>query len=102
MRRRHVTAITHVGIAVPDLERAVAWYADILGLLRRVRLPTTALELRAPLDGERLLHAIERIRLIRGGGFRFVLPMDIGETVIADDVTPGELGEALRRCGVDT
>ena len=52
-------------------------------------------------DGERLLHAIERIRLIRGGGYRFVLPIDLGETVIADDVTPAELREALRRCGVD-
>ena len=75
---------------------------EIVGLLRRVRLPTTALELRAELDAERLLQAIERIRLIRGGGFRFVLPIDIGETVIADDVGTEELREALRRCGVDT
>jgi 3-dehydroquinate synthase len=73
---------------------------QMLGLLRRVGLPTTALELRAELDGARLLHATERIRLIRGGGFRFVLPLDIGETVIADDVTPAELRRALRRCGV--
>ena len=75
---------------------------EILGLLRRSGLPTTALELRAALDGERLLSAIERIRLIRGGGFRFVLPVDIGETVIADDVGPEELREALSRCGVGT
>ena len=75
---------------------------EVLGLLRRVGLPTTALELRAELDGERLLRAIERIRLIRGGGFRFVLPIDFGETVIADDVAPEELREALRRCGVGT
>jgi catechol 2,3-dioxygenase-like lactoylglutathione lyase family enzyme len=27
-----MTAIAHVGIAVPDLDRAVAWYADVLGL----------------------------------------------------------------------
>jgi catechol 2,3-dioxygenase-like lactoylglutathione lyase family enzyme len=27
-----MTAITHVGIAVADLDRAVAWYADVLGL----------------------------------------------------------------------
>ena len=74
---------------------------QILGLLRRVRLPTTALELPAELDGERLLQATERIRLIRGGGYRFVLPMDVGETVIADDVTPAELRAALRRCGVE-
>jgi 3-dehydroquinate synthase len=73
---------------------------QMLGLLRRVGLPTTALELPAELDPVRLLQAIERIRLIRSGGFRFVLPLDVGETVIADDVTPAELGHALRRCGV--
>jgi catechol 2,3-dioxygenase-like lactoylglutathione lyase family enzyme len=27
-----MTAITHVGIAVADLDRAAAWYADVLGL----------------------------------------------------------------------
>jgi 3-dehydroquinate synthase len=74
---------------------------QMLGLLRRVGLPTTALELPATVDPVRLLEAIERIRLIRGGGFRFVLPLDLGETVIADDVTPAELRHALRRCGVD-
>jgi 3-dehydroquinate synthase len=73
---------------------------EILGLLRRVGLPTTALELPAELDAARLVQAIERIRLIRGGGYRFVLPIEIGETVIADDVAPEELREALRRCGV--
>jgi 3-dehydroquinate synthase len=73
----------------------------VLGLLRRVGLPTCAAELPAAVDGERLLGAIERIRLIRGGGYRFVLPMDLGETVIADDVTPAELRAALRSCGID-
>jgi 3-dehydroquinate synthase len=83
------------GLLAPELlER-------ILALLRRVGLPTTARELPARIDGDRLLRAIERIRLIRGGGYRFVLPMGLGETVIADDVTPAELGAALRRCGID-
>jgi catechol 2,3-dioxygenase-like lactoylglutathione lyase family enzyme len=27
-----MTAITHVGVAVPDLGRAIAWYSDVLGL----------------------------------------------------------------------
>jgi 3-dehydroquinate synthase len=78
----------------PNLER-------ILGLLREVGLPTTADELPAPVDGDRLLRATERIRLIRGGGYRFVLPLDLGETMIADDVTPAELRAALRRCGIE-
>ena len=73
----------------------------IVALLRRVGLPTCAAELPVAVDAKRLLAATERIRLIRGGGFRFVLPVDIGETVIADDVTPAELHAALRRCGID-
>ena len=72
----------------------------ILGLLRRIGLPTSAQELPCTVDGDRLLQATERIRLIRGGGYRFVLPIDLGETVIADDVTPAELHAALRRCGI--
>lgn len=82
------------GLLAPDmLER-------MLGLLRRVGLPTCAHELPTEVDPERLLAATERIRLIRGGGYRFVLPIDLGETVIADDVTPAELRAALRCCGV--
>ena len=27
-----MTALTHVGVTVPDLDRAVRWYADVLGL----------------------------------------------------------------------
>ncbi|MEA2329947.1 MAG: 3-dehydroquinate synthase [Thermoleophilaceae bacterium] len=72
----------------------------IVGLLRRVGLPTTATELPARIDAARLLGAIERIRLIRGGSHRFVLPIGLGETVIADDVTPAELHAALRECGI--
>jgi 3-dehydroquinate synthase len=72
----------------------------ILRLLRRVGLPTGAHELRTAIDGARLLAAIERIRLIRGGGYRFVLPIELGESLIADDVTPGELHAALAACGI--
>jgi len=32
LRRRRMSTITHVGVAVPDLDRAVAWYSDVLGL----------------------------------------------------------------------
>ena len=27
-----MTAVTHVGVTVPDLDRAVRWYGDVLGL----------------------------------------------------------------------
>jgi 3-dehydroquinate synthase len=80
---------------------APATLERILGLLRRAGLPTCAAELPVEVDGERLLRATERIRMIRGGGFRFVLPIDLGETVVADDVAPAELHHALRECGVD-
>jgi 3-dehydroquinate synthase len=72
----------------------------IVGLLRRVGLPTSASELPVWIDPHRLLGAVERIRLIRGGGYRFVLPIDLGETVIADDVSTGELEAALALCGI--
>jgi 3-dehydroquinate synthase len=72
----------------------------MLGLLQRVGLPTSARELPTEVDAEPLLAATERIRLIRGGGYRFVLPIDLGETVIADDVTSNELRAALRCSGI--
>ncbi|MFI6867893.1 methylmalonyl-CoA epimerase [Nocardia sp. NPDC050406] len=33
----YVTAVDHVGIAVPDLDAAVAWYADNLGMVETHR-----------------------------------------------------------------
>ncbi|WP_454198005.1 methylmalonyl-CoA epimerase [Nocardia sp. Marseille-Q1738] len=67
----YVTAVDHVGIAVPDLDAAVAWYAENLGMVETHRevnesqgvheamlsLPgapdrATALQLLAPLDAD--------------------------------------------------
>ncbi|MBF6229607.1 methylmalonyl-CoA epimerase [Nocardia abscessus] len=67
----YVTAVDHVGIAVPDLDTAVAWYAENLGMVETHRevneaqgvheamlsLPgapdrATALQLLAPLNAE--------------------------------------------------
>jgi 3-dehydroquinate synthase len=72
----------------------------IVTLLRRVGLPTEAAELGGGIDGERLLAATEKVRLARGGSLRWVLPVGIGDTVIADDVTEAELRDALERSGV--
>ncbi|MBF6467719.1 methylmalonyl-CoA epimerase [Nocardia beijingensis] len=66
-----MTAVDHVGIAVPDLDAAVAWYAENLGMVETHRevneaqgvheamlsLPgapdrATALQLLAPIDAE--------------------------------------------------
>ena len=44
------------------------------------------------------LAAMEKVRLIRAGSLRWVLPTDLGETVIADDVTDAEVRAALADC----
>jgi 3-dehydroquinate synthase len=76
-----------------ELERIVA-------LLRRCRLPTAASDLAAPVDADAVVDAMEKVRLIRAGSLRFVLPVAPGETVIADDVTQDEVRNALAACGV--
>jgi 3-dehydroquinate synthase len=40
-----------------------------------------------------------KVRLIRAGSLRWVLPVRLGETVIADDVSEGELARALEASG---
>jgi 3-dehydroquinate synthase len=72
----------------------------ILELLRRCRLPTTASDLAAPIDADAVLGAMEKVRLIRAGSLRFVLPVAVGETIIADDVGEDEVRRALAASGV--
>ncbi|MFB9903383.1 3-dehydroquinate synthase [Allokutzneria oryzae] len=67
----------------------------ITGLLTTVGLPTTLAELPAPLDAGATVAALGQIRKIRDGLIRFVLPVQLGETVIADDVTDAEIRAAL-------
>jgi 3-dehydroquinate synthase len=81
-------------LADVDLDR-------ILALLRRMRLPTCAQDLGVPVDGNRLIAATDKIRLARGGALRWVLPLGVGETVIADDVTMAELCDALQASGIE-
>jgi 3-dehydroquinate synthase len=72
----------------------------ILELLRRCGLPTSAAELPAIVDAEAVLVAMEKVRLIRAGSLRFVLPVAPGETAIVDDVTETEVRRALAGCGL--
>ena len=69
-------------------------------LLRRCRLPVHAADLRGRVDGGALVAAMEKVRQIRDGSLRYVLPVELGETVIADDVTEAELAAALGSVGV--
>jgi 3-dehydroquinate synthase len=73
---------------------------DLVALLQRCGLPTTADELAVPVDGEAVIGAMEKVRQIRAGSLRYVLPVALGETVIADDVDEAEVRDALAACGV--
>jgi 3-dehydroquinate synthase len=72
----------------------------IVALLRRCHLPVAASDLAAPIDADAVLEAMEKVRLIRAGSLRFVLPVAPGETVIADDVTEDEVRAALAASGI--
>lgn len=72
----------------------------LIALLERCRLPATAADLPFAVDGDAVLAAMEKVRQIRAGSLRYVLPVTFGETVIADDVEPDEARDALAACGV--
>jgi 3-dehydroquinate synthase len=81
------------------------WLAD--GLLERLEnvldrcgLPTRGGALPGGVTAAALLEAMEKVRLIRAGSLRWVLPIELGETVIADDVTEAEVRAALTDCDV--
>jgi 3-dehydroquinate synthase len=82
------------GWAAPELAEALE------ALLRRCGLPVHASELYGRVDGRALIAAMEKVRQIRDGSLRYVLPVELGETVIADDVAEAELVAALESVGV--
>ena len=80
-------------LAAATLERLVA-------LLSRCRLPVDAADLPARVSADALVAAMQKVRHIRAGSLRYVLPVGLGETEIADDVDEHELRSALAECGV--
>jgi 3-dehydroquinate synthase len=80
-------------LAEAELDRLVA-------LLRTCRLPRRAADLPASVGAGALLTALDKVRQIRAGSLRWVLPVRPGETVIADDVTEDELRAALEWAGI--
>jgi 3-dehydroquinate synthase len=72
----------------------------LVELLCRCGLPTTAGDLPATVQAGAIVAAMEKVRQIRAGSLRFVLPVAWGETVIADDVGEDEVREALAACGL--
>ena len=73
--------------------------ARVIELLRRAGLPTRAQDVRAEIDGAAVIAAMEKVRQIRAGSLRFVLPVAFGDTVIADDVGEAETWRALNESG---
>jgi 3-dehydroquinate synthase len=72
----------------------------LLAVIEGCGLPSRASALPAGVSADALLGAMDKVRLIRAGSLRWVLPLALGETVIADDVTEPEIRAALADCGV--
>jgi 3-dehydroquinate synthase len=50
---------------------------------------------RDPVDVELLVASLVKVRLIRDGHLRFVLPLALGETAIVDGVSDSEIRDAI-------
>ncbi|WP_433189067.1 3-dehydroquinate synthase [Actinoallomurus sp. CA-150999] len=90
-----------MAIAV-DISRARGLLAPALAdritrLLTGLGLPVRLEQLRSVPPVEDVLAALDKIREIRDGSLRFVLPVELGTTLIADDVTEDEVRAALLR-----
>ena len=72
----------------------------LVAVLETCGLPVSGAQLPDGVSASALLEAMEKVRLIRAGSLRWVLPVTLGETVIADDVTEAEVRAALAGCGV--
>ncbi|WP_199443161.1 3-dehydroquinate synthase [Umezawaea beigongshangensis] len=79
------------GLVVPSVADRVT------ALIRQLGLPVALSELGAQPAVDDVLGALTKIRQIRDGSLRFVLPMALGTTVIAEDVTEDEVRRALLR-----
>jgi 3-dehydroquinate synthase len=94
------------GMAVEArIAAARGWLAEpvldrLLGVLSRCGLPVDGAQLPLTVRADALVAATEKVRLIRAGSLRWVLPLDLGDVVIADDVSECELRDALGDCGI--
>lgn len=67
----------------------------ILRLLAAAGLPLSPHQLAAEPSMDEIVSALAKIRQIRAGSLRFVLPTGLGSALIADDVTGSEICAAL-------
>lgn len=96
----HGEAVAFGMACAARISRGRGWMTDsaygrLLTVLRRAGLPCGRAELPVPAGPEAVLAALEKIRLIRDGRLRFVLPLDIGTSAVTDDVTDAEIRLAL-------
>jgi 3-dehydroquinate synthase len=82
-----------VAVARGVLAPAVA--TRVTGLRRAGGLPVVPEEIPASFATDDLIAALAKIRQVRDGSLRFVLPAAIGTTLIADDVSDDEIHAAL-------
>ncbi len=88
---------TAVAVRVALARRVLARPAAlrIAGLLHAVGLPVDLRELPVTPAADDVIAALDKIRQVRGGSLRFVLPTAIGSVLIVDDVRDDELRAAL-------
>lgn len=84
-----VRVATARGVLAP----AVA--ARITGILRAVRLPVVPAELAVTPAADDVIAALAKVRQVRDGSLRFVLPVSMGSALIAPDVGDDEIRAAL-------
>ncbi|MEX1127154.1 MAG: 3-dehydroquinate synthase [Vicinamibacterales bacterium] len=100
-RFRHGEAVAYGMLAAAELARArgvlPAADRDALGALIVAMGPLPAV---ADLEAAEVVDAVARDKKVVDGTLHYVLPVAIGETIIADDVTGVELEKALRQIGL--
>ncbi|WP_019435820.1 3-dehydroquinate synthase [Streptomyces sp. AA0539] len=69
---------------------------SVVELLARTGLPVSLRDLSVEVHVDDVTRALGQIRKIRDGSLRFVLPVRLGECLIADDVSDAEIRAALR------
>ncbi|WP_329236300.1 3-dehydroquinate synthase [Actinoallomurus sp. NBC_01490] len=102
----HGEAVAYGMVVALDISRArglldAALAERIVDLIRRLGLPVRLEQLRSVPPIEDVLGALDKIREIRDGSLRFVLPVELGTTLIAEDVTDDEVRQALLRTAAD-
>jgi 3-dehydroquinate synthase len=100
-RFRHGEAVAYGMLAAAELARArgalTAADRDALGALIVAMGPLPAV---ADLAAAEVVEAVARDKKVVDGTLHYVLPVAIGKTIIADDVTGAELQQALRSVGL--